>query len=378
MATSPQEMQEMEQKVSHDTAPLPPLLAYTCPEQPSSPDAITEALKKAYQEGDIETVKAILEQRHINVIRYNSPQYNAIKEALKKACQEGDVETVKALLEQHNINVNIDLGFKTKWFKLKVTHTSLLSEAVCANQIRLVRFLLREPSRAKWEDIQILFFTLDVNGGILNDQTAFENVNYDMALTLIREGGVDVNQKHRNNDDSRTLLIYAWLRKNQTMAQQLVAWGANICLNEQYYKNLIACEQRPWTRPSSYVTDEQLAEMNKSPEAQQQQREVFQQIALTKKAWREALWQGVAWANINNQHQGQFLDEFIPVVSFLFKQNSMGAQAFQLGFDQYNKVKSKQPLIMHVSQPTMTPTPAATKAPGKKKCQRNEQRDHKP
>jgi len=140
-----------------------------------------------------------------------------IHDQLWAACEAGDIKTVKEILETNNIDVNA---------RLNVGYTPLLIAAE-HNQVALVNFLLNQAgidvSVAQRDGGTALIFALRV----FKD---FESANYEMARCLMN-AGADINQVALNN----TILLHAWYRGNQGVANALVLLGASISISEDAF-----------------------------------------------------------------------------------------------------------------------------------------------
>ncbi len=148
------------------------------------------------------------------------PEGDKIARQLWQACAQGDLKTVKEVLETNNLSVNVRL----------FQNTTPLMVAAEYNQPRLVSFLLNQRG-------------IDVSLMGQDGQTAlnlalqmwynFKNPNYEIASNLIR-AGANIDQITFTN----TLLITAWQNENQAAADFLIVlFGANIQMNEELFNS---------------------------------------------------------------------------------------------------------------------------------------------
>lgn len=159
---------------------------------------------------------------------------------LYEACETGNLKAVKAILKSNNLDVNIKLlknhraipDAKPSWTPLMV--------ASGYKHIALVNFLIKQPK---------IDFSIIEEGGwtalnlALNLNDNFINANFSLAATLIK-AGASINQIVHDC----TLLMCAWNRENQDIAEKLVLLlGANIEFSETFYNDHFKAFN-PWNK----------------------------------------------------------------------------------------------------------------------------------
>lgn len=161
-------------------------------------------------------------------------------EKLYEACEAGNLKTVKAILESNNIDVNIKLLKNHRAIPHSHPAWTPLMIATSYKHIALVNFLIKHPK---------IDFDIVAEGGwtalylALNLNDNFINANFSLAATLIK-AGANINQIVYDS----TLLMCAWNRENQDIAEKLVLLlGANIEFSETFYNDHFKA-LNPWNK----------------------------------------------------------------------------------------------------------------------------------
>jgi hypothetical protein len=298
-----------------------------------------------------------------------------IETELDKACEDGDVKKVKEILETHNIGVNAIVR----------EDETLFDAAAYWKQPRVLRFLLNEPSIqvSQKNGMAALYSALDVDCKTLQVVNNFANANYEMAAVLIQAGVVDINhvQHHNHMESNRdrvsTLLMRAWLKGDQELANRLVSWGANIkrseqCYNENQAKNNLSSES--WKK---FQLERKLSEVE-TPESRlhyvegeikqkaQAEQQVRDHIALSKQ-YRDACLNGPKFLGIECARLQNGKDTgCLRLATFLVDRKSWAERAFMWGYEMMRKRLSdrlSKPVFVHLPEKFL-PAPPKHSAAG--------------
>lgn len=160
------------------------------------------------------------------------------EERLYNACKNGDLNTVTTMLETISVNIKVRSyeGISNTGYEFSSRddvpgmRCTPLMIAIQFKQQKLIDFLLKQPEQINFsieeQGLTPLHFALDF-------ENRFKKANYELATTLI-QSRADIDL--RTSED--TLLFQAWSFKEPEVARKLVALGAKVQANKQYYDNL--------------------------------------------------------------------------------------------------------------------------------------------